>query len=119
MNDMPMNLNRRDLATVPAGLHLLVGDGVRVPNYPRTSLAGLAPDAQTDYELRHEAGEDYIRQLIERINEIGLRGAHLCRRCTSKYPGKWEAKLGRTECANCGRVVTRFFIMTKPVARLL
>src|SRR6185437_14367556 len=49
---MPINLNRREVATVIAGLHLLAGDGVRAPNYPRTLLATLAPDAQTEYELR-------------------------------------------------------------------
>ena len=61
---MPINLNRREVATVIAGLHLLAGDGVRAPNYPRTLLATLAPDAQTEYELCYEADEEYVRELI-------------------------------------------------------
>ena len=88
---MPIDLNRREVATVIAGLHLLAGDGVRAPNYPRTLLATLAPDAQTEYELPYEANEDYVRELIERINEIAARGAQLCRRCTEKYAGKWQS----------------------------
>jgi hypothetical protein len=88
---MPINLNRREVATVIAGLHLLAGDAVRVPNYPRTLLATLAPDAQTEYELRYEADEDYVRELIERINEIAARGAQLCRRCTRSIPASGRA----------------------------
>ena len=88
---MPINLNRREVATVIAGLHLLAGDAVRAPNYPRTLLATLAPDAQTEYELRYEADEDYVRELIERINEIAARGAQLCRRCTRSIPASGRA----------------------------
>ena len=86
---VPVNLNRREAATVVAGLHPLAGDGVRVPNYPRTLVAGLVSDAQCDYELRCEADEDYVRELIERIDEMTLRSAQLCRRCADKHPGKW------------------------------
>jgi hypothetical protein len=111
-----VNLNRREAATVVAGLHLLAGDGVRVPNYPRTLVAGLVSDAQSDYELRYEADEDYVRELIDRINEMALRGAHLCRRCAERYPGKWQAKSGTAQCADCDRCVTRFFVMAKAAA---
>jgi hypothetical protein len=114
---MPINLNRREVATVIAGLHLLAGDGVRAPNYPRTLLATLAPDAQTEYELHYEADEDYVRELIDRINERAARGAQLCRRCTEKYPGKWQSKSGSARFGDCGRTVRRYFVMTKSAAR--
>ena len=116
---MPIYLNRREVATVIAGLHLLAGDGVRAPNYPRTLLATLAPDAQTEYELCYEADEDYVRELIDRINEIAARGAQLCRRCTEKYACKWQSKSGSTQCGDCGRTVRRYFVITKSAARFL
>jgi hypothetical protein len=111
-----MDLNRREAATVVAGLHLLAGDGVRVANYPRTLVARLVSDAQSDYELRHEADEDYVRELIDRIDEMALRGAQLCRRCAERYPGRWQAKSGGAQCADCDRTITRYFVMAKAAA---
>jgi hypothetical protein len=113
---LPLNLNRREAATVVAGLHLLAGDGVRVPNYPRTLVAGLVSDAQSDYELRYEADEDYVRELIDRIHEMALRGAQLCSRCAERYPGRWQAKSGSAQCADCDRNITRHFVMGKAAA---
>jgi len=113
---VPVNLNRREAATVVAGLHLLAGDGVRVPNYPRPLVAGLVPDAECDYELRYEADEDYVRELIDRIAEMAVRGAQLCRRCADRYPGRWQAKSGSAQCADCDRTVTRYFVMAKAAA---
>src|SRR5438045_2029892 len=110
---VPVNLNRREAATVVAGLRLLAGDGVRVPNYPRTLVAGLVSDAQSDYELRYEADEDYVRELIDRIDEMALRSAQLCGRCTEQYPGKWQAKSGTAQCTDCDRTIRRYFVMSK------
>jgi hypothetical protein len=72
---MAVKRNRREAATVIAGLRLLAGDGVRVPNYPRLLVAGLGRHAEADYELRHEAQEDYVRELIERVERMSLQGA--------------------------------------------
>jgi hypothetical protein len=113
---VPVNLNRREAATVVAALHLLAGDGVRVPNYPRPLVAGLVSDAQWDYELRYEAEEDYVRELIDRIDEMALRGAQLCRRCAERYPGRWQAKSGTAQCADCDRIITRYFVIGKAAA---
>jgi hypothetical protein len=49
-----------------------------------------------------KADEEYVRELIDRIDEMSLRGVKLCNRCTEKYPGKWEGKLGKAQCADCG-----------------
>jgi hypothetical protein len=113
---LPLNLNRREAATVVAALHLLAGDGVRVPNYPRPLVAGLVSDAQCDYELRYEADEDYVRELIDRIDDMALRGAQLCRRCVEQYPGRWQAKSGSAQCADCDRTITRYFVLGKAAA---
>jgi hypothetical protein len=113
---VPVNLNRREAATVVAALHLLAGNGVRVPNYPRTLVAGLACDVESDFELRYEADEDYVRELIDRIDEMALRGAQLCRRCAEQYPGRWQAKSGSAQCADCDRTITRYFVMGKAAA---
>ncbi|MGH9631153.1 MAG: hypothetical protein ACRD7E_22845 [Bryobacteraceae bacterium] len=67
---MSVKLNRREAATVIAGLRLLAGDGVRVPNYPRLLIAGLGRYGEPNYELRYEADEDYVRELIERVESM-------------------------------------------------
>ena len=41
----------------------------------------------------------YVRELIDRIDEMSLRGAKLCVRCTETHPGEWEGKLGKAQCA--------------------
>jgi hypothetical protein len=111
---MAVKLNRREAATVIAGLRLLAGDGVRVRNYPRLLVAGLGRYAEPDYELRYEADEDYVRELIERVEAMWLQGARLCCRCASRHPGKWLAKSGAVQCAECERTVSRHFVLTKP-----
>jgi hypothetical protein len=73
-------LNRRESATVIAGLRLLAGDGVRVPNYPCALVAGLCDETDPEYDLRFEADEEYVRELIDRIDEMSLRGVKLCNR---------------------------------------
>ena len=90
--------------------------GVRVLNYPRVLVAGLCDEADREYELRFEAEEEYIRELIDRIAEMSLRGVTLCNRCTEKHPGKWQGKLGRTRCADCDRNVERHFVSQKGAA---
>ena len=64
---MSVILNRREAATVIAGLRLLAGDGVRVPHYAYTLVAGLCDETDPEYELRFEADEEYVRVLIDRI----------------------------------------------------
>ena len=81
-------LNRRASATVIAGLRLLAGDGVRVPNFPHVLVAGMCDERAPEYDLRFEADEEYVRELIDRIDEMSLRGVKLCNRCTEKHPGK-------------------------------
>jgi hypothetical protein len=49
-------LNRREAATVIAGLRLLAGDGVRVPNYPCVPVAGLCDETDPEYELSFRRG---------------------------------------------------------------
>ena len=46
---MSVILNRREAATVLAGLRLLAGDGVRVPNYPYVLVAGLCDETDPEY----------------------------------------------------------------------
>lgn len=112
---MAVKLNRREAATVIAALRLLAGDGVRVPNYPRLLVAGLGRNADVDYELRYEADEDYVRELIERVEAMSLQGARLCCRCAGQHPGKWRLQSGIVQCAECERTVSRHFVLTKPV----
>jgi hypothetical protein len=44
-------LNRPESATVIAGLQLLAGDGVRVPNYPCVLVPGLCDETDPEYEF--------------------------------------------------------------------
>src|SRR5215470_17844481 len=80
-------LNRRESATVIAALRLLAGDGVRVPNYPSVLVAGLCDETDPAYELRFDADEEYVRELMDRIDGMSLRGVTLCNRCTKRHPG--------------------------------
>ena len=48
---MSVILNRRESATVIAGLRLLAADGVRVPNYPWVLVAGLCEETEAEYDL--------------------------------------------------------------------
>ena len=113
---MSVILNRRESATVIAGLRLLAGDGVRVPNYPCVLVAGLCDETDPEYDLRFDADEEYVRELIDRIGGMSLRGMKLCNRCTEKHPGKWQGKLGRAQCADCERNVERHFALQKAAA---
>jgi hypothetical protein len=45
-------LNLRESAMVIAGLRLLAGGGVRVPNYPPVLVAGLCGETHPEYGLR-------------------------------------------------------------------
>ena len=114
---MSVILNRREAATVIAGLRLLAGDGVRVPHYPHTLVAGLCDETDPEYELRFDADEEYLRELIDRIDEMSLHGVKLCNRCTEKHPGKWQEKPGKAQCAECDRNVARHFVLQKAAAR--
>jgi hypothetical protein len=69
------------------------------------------PDAE--YDLRFDADEEYVRELIDRIDEMSLRGVKLCNRCTEKRPGKWQGKRGKAEC---DRNVERHFVWQKAAA---
>jgi hypothetical protein len=101
---------------VLAALRLLAGDGVRVPNYPRVLVAGLSDEIDAEYELRFGADEEYVRELIDRIDEMSLRGVKLCNRCTEKHPGKWQGKPGKAQCADCERNVERHIVLQKAAA---
>ena len=48
---MSVILDRRESMTVLAGLRLLAGDGVRVPNHPHVLVAGLCDETGPEYEL--------------------------------------------------------------------
>ena len=41
-----------------------------------------------------------MRELIDRIDGMSLRGANLCVRCSENH---WAGKLGRAQCADCER----------------
>jgi hypothetical protein len=92
-------LNRRESATVLAALRLLAGDGVRIPNYPRVLVAGLSDEIDAEYDLRFDADGQYVRELIDRIDEMSLRGVKLCIRCTEKHSGQWRGKPGKARSA--------------------
>ena len=112
---MSVILNRRESATVIAGLRLLAGDGVRVPHYPHVLVAGLWDETEPEYDLRFDADEEYVRELIDRIDEMSLRGVKLCNRCTEKLP--WEGrKTWQAQCADCERKVVRHFVLQKGAA---
>ena len=74
---------------------------------------GCAMKPDPEYELRFDADEEYIRELIDRIDEMSLCGVNLCNRCSERHPGKWPGKLGRTQCADCDRNVERHFVLQK------
>jgi hypothetical protein len=109
-------LNRGESATVLAGRRLLGGDGVRIPNYPRVLVAGLSDEVDAEYELRFDGDEEYVRELIDRIDEMSLRGVKLCNRCTEKHPAKWQGKPGKVHCAGCDWSVERHFVLQKAAA---
>jgi hypothetical protein len=109
-------LNRRELATVIAGLRLLAGDGVRVPNRPHVLVAGLCDETEPEYDLRFDADEEYVRELIDRIDEMSFRGVKLCNRCAAKHAGNWRLKSDMAQCAECGRKVERHFVLQKVAA---
>ena len=113
---MSVIVNRRESATVIAGLRLLAGEGVRVPNYPCVLVARLCDETDPEYDLRFDADEEYVRELIDRIDGMSLRGMKLCNRCTKKHPGKWQGKLGRAQCADWERNVERHFVLQKAAA---
>jgi hypothetical protein len=73
-------------------------------------------ETEPEYDLRFEADEEYVRELIDRIDEMSLRGAKLCVRCTETHPGKWEGKLGKAQYADCERKVERHFVLQKGAA---
>jgi hypothetical protein len=58
---------------------------VRVPNNPCVLVAGLCDETDPEYELRFAADEEYIRELIDRVDKMSLRGVKLCNRCTEKH----------------------------------
>ena len=110
---MSVILNRREAATVIAALRLLAGDGVRVPNHPHVLVAGLCDETEPEYDLRFDADEEYVRGLIDRIDEMSFRGVKLCDRCTARHAGKWHGKPGKAQCAECDRNAARHFVLPK------
>ena len=110
---MSVILNRQQAATVLAGLRLLAGDGVRVPHHPYALVVALCDETDPEYELRFDADEEYVRELIDRIDEMSFRGVKLCDRCTARHAGKWHGKPGMAQCADCDRKVERHFVLQK------
>ena len=47
-----------------------------------------ATKTESAYDLRFDAYEEYVRELIDRIVGMSLRGVKLCNRWTEKHPGK-------------------------------
>src|SRR5215471_2013466 len=43
---------------------------------------------EPEYGLRFEPDEEYVLELIDRIDGMSLRGVILCDRCSEKHPGK-------------------------------
>jgi len=101
---------------VIAGLRLLAEAEVRVPSYSCALVAGLSDETDAEYELRFDADEEYVRELIDRIDGMLLRGVTLCNRCTEGHPGKWQGKFGKAQCADCERKVERHFVLQKAAA---
>ena len=89
---------------------------MRLPHDPCVLVAELCDETDPEYELRYHADEEYVRELIDRIDGMSLRGMKLCNRCTEKHPGKWQGKLGRAQCADCDRNVERHFVLQKAAA---
>jgi hypothetical protein len=83
------------------------GDGVRLPHDPCVLVAELCDETDPEYELRYHADEEYVRELIDRIDEMSLRGVKLCGRCTEKPSGKGKGKLGKAQCTGCDRKAER------------
>jgi len=79
--------------------------------FSHSSIPRGTPDAE--YDLRFDADEEYVRELIDRIDEMSFREVKLCSRCTAKHAGKWQAKPGRAQCAECEQNVERHFILQK------
>jgi hypothetical protein len=90
------------------------GDGVRVRHYPCVLAAGLCDETDPEYEL---SDEEYIRELIDRIDGMSLRGVTLCVRCTERHPRKCEGKVGKAQCAEGDQKVEGHFDLLKAVAR--
>jgi len=67
------------------------------------------PDAE--YDLRFDADEEYVSELIDRIDGMSLRGVTLCNRCTKSTPEvARKGKPGKAQCAECGRNVEQHFV---------
>ena len=107
-----MILNRRESATVIAGLRLLAGDGVRVSDYPYL-VAGLYDETDPEYELRFDADEEYIRELIDRIDEMSLPRSEAALPVHRKSTGEMARETGGAPCADCDRNVGRRFVLQK------
>jgi hypothetical protein len=57
------------------------------------------------------ADEEYVRELIDRIDEMSLRGVKVCDQCTEEPPGKWQGKLRKAQCDEHDRNVERHFVL--------
>jgi hypothetical protein len=108
-------LNRRESAMVIAWLRLLAVDGVRVPDYPYVLVPGLCDETDQEYELRFDADGEYIRKLIDRIDEMSLRGVKLCNR-DRKSSGEMGRDIRQVQSAACDRNVGRHFVLQKGAA---
>ena len=61
---------------------------------------GLCDETDPEYDLRFDADEEYVRELIDRIEGMSLRRVKLCNRRTRKAP--WEVGKGTWQGAERG-----------------
>jgi hypothetical protein len=68
--------------------------------YPLVLVVGLCNETDPEFDVRFEADEEYVGDLIDRIEEMTLRGVKPCNRCTEKHPGEREGAVRgvRSEC---------------------
>jgi hypothetical protein len=81
-------------------------DGLPVPNYPCVLMAVSCNETDPEYELRFDADEEYLLELIDRIDEMSLRGVKLCKRFTEMHPGKWQGNSARRSARTASRMLS-------------
>jgi hypothetical protein len=61
------------------------------------------PDAE--YDLRFDADEEYVSELIDRVDGMSLRGVELCNATGTpkRLLGSGQGRLGKAQCADCER----------------
>ena len=60
--------------------------------------------------------EEYVRELIDRIDEMSLRGVKLCNRCTEKPPGSGRGNLARRNALSAIGMLSDILFLQKGAA---